>query len=100
MTDSNKYCGTCYYGLIIHSYGKEEQLGIKKRTKKSNNKQVQELSTEQKNIRLEISKCKSKNKRRELQIERNSILTRIHQLLKDEKQTEIEHQIEEIETYT
>ena len=50
-----------------------------------------------KNMRLEISKCKSKTKRRELQIERNSILTRIHQLLKDEKQSEIEHQIEEFE---
>ena len=65
----------------------KEQLGIKKRIKKSNNKQVQELSTEQKSMRLEISKCKSKTKRRELQIERNSILTQIH----------IEHQIEEIE---
>ena len=48
-------------------------------------------------MRLEISKCKSKTKRRELQIERNSILTQIHKLLKHEKQTEIEHQIEEIE---
>ena len=50
-----------------------------------------------KNMRLEILKCKSKTKRRELQTERNSTLTRIHQLLKDEKQTELEHQREEIE---
>ena len=74
----------------------KEQLGIKKRTKKSNNKQVQELSTERKSMRLEVSKCKSKTKRRELQIDRNSILNQIHKLL-HEKQTEMEHQIEEIE---
>ena len=62
-------------------------MGIKKRTKKSNNKQMQELHQNKKNMRLEISKCKNKTKRRELQIKRNSILTRMHQLLKDEKQT-------------
>ena len=80
---------------IVETYqtSGKEQLGIKKRTRKSNNKQIQKLSIEQKNMRLEISMRKSKTKRRELQIEMNSILTRIHQLLKDEKQTEIEHQI-------
>ena len=43
----------------------------------------------QQNMRLEISMRKSKTKRREVQIERNSILTRIHQLLKDENLTEM-----------
>ena len=75
----------------------KEQLGIKKRTKKSNNKQVQELSIEQKRMRLEILKCKSKPKRRKLQIERNSLLTQIQKQLIHEKQTEIEHQIEKSE---
>ena len=42
----------------------KEQLGIKKRTKKSNNKQVQELSTEKKHATGNIEVQEQKQKKR------------------------------------
>ena len=53
----------------------KEQLDIKKRTRKATTNKFKNCQQNKKNMRLEISKCKRKTKRRELQTQRNYTLT-------------------------
>ena len=75
----------------------KQTVGVKNKLKKSTSQQIMQLSTEQKNFKLQIENCKDANHRQYLRRERNAKLTRIHQLLLHEERCRIEEKIKLIE---
>ena len=75
-------------------------LGFKERNKKpSSSEHIKELSEKQKKLRDEIESTTAKSKRIKLQKERNQTMTQMKQLLKDERNSILDNELQEIEKY-
>ena len=75
-----------------------ELLKPKKKTNHQNyNSQIEELSHQQKVIKLQQENCGNRQKYKILQKERNSKLKEIHQITKEEKENKLLEGLEEIE---
>lgn len=78
----------------------EEVLGFMERSKKrriGENEEIQKLSKEQKDIRLQINATKSHGKRQELQKKRNIKMKEIHRKIKIEESKRLLEDIKDIE---
>ena len=72
-------------------------LGIKPKHRFTTIPDIKELSEKQKHIKLIIDTTKNETKIKSLKTERNRIMTKIHQLLKQHDRNKIEQQLKEIE---
>ena len=73
----------------------ETILGHKERSKKSNNKVVQKLSEEQKDLNNQLNIKKDPTKREEIRKARNAKLNKTHEHLKGQKHQKLMEQIED-----
>ena len=69
-----------------------------KHQKKSNDKEIQELSKKQKELRNKADSAKNKEERRKIKCERNKILKKIHHKLEEFESKRIDSEIENIES--
>ena len=77
----------------------EETIGRKRTDKKSESKQIKNLSAMQKKIRNDINAISDPGKRADKRKERNKVLKEIHDTLQREQQKEIMRLVEEVETH-
>eukprot|EP00794_Sanderia_malayensis_P010172 gene10172-11213_t len=75
----------------------KEIIGYKSKEKKSQNKEIEKLSLEQKQLRLDINASKDKRERKRMQEIRNQKLKEIHRILNKEEKERITEKIEQIE---
>ena len=61
------------------------------------NDRICQLSNQQKDLRLEIGKCKDLNRRKELKVKRNKVINEQHKLVNKEYEKKLETEIEDIE---
>ena len=77
----------------------EKILHRKTKSTKSQNPEIKELSKHQKILQIQINSMKDKDKRKEMSVERNLCIYKIHNLLKKEKEQNELDKIEDIEKH-
>ena len=84
--------------IVSLSHGTAEQvLGSVKSNTKSQNPKIAKLSIQQKNLNTRINACKNDQQCSELRQKRHQILTKIHNILKNEERQKIIEAVEMIE---
>ena len=76
----------------------KETIGIRKKTKQSEDEEVVKLSKQQLKLKNDINACKNKNKRDEMRIARNIILKKTQKKLQDIENHKTEETLEELES--
>ncbi len=75
------------------------QLGRTERKKKVEDPEIADLSNKQKKLKDDIEACRSKKQRENLKVQRNRILSKIHQRVQKKDTEKIIERIEEIENH-
>ena len=77
----------------------EEVLGIKKKSKKHNDEELEKMSNEQMQLKNKIDASKNTEKRKELKCERKSIMKEIKNKVCELEEEKLDAQLKEIENY-